>query len=374
MDSVAVGMCLAGIEGHFIEVNSALCEFLGYDADRLLRMTWQEITAPDYLRADLDNRAEILAGQIESYRAVMQYIHADGHLVWGDLSLSGVCNEDGGVEYLVALINDITAQKRAEERNRIAAQQLRCQNELLKAELRRAAEYMSSIMPHGLHGAVAVSSRYLPSRELGGDCFDYTWIDGDHLIVYLIDVSGHGLEPALLAASLQNMLRSGTFDTETLLDPEGVLAEFNRLFQMEQQSDHFFTMWYGVYEKSTRTLQYASAGAPPAYAFNAAPPGSLTTTELSTDSAPVGVFEDTEFTTGSYCVPHGCRILVFSDGASEQILADGTQLSQKAFKRLTTRLAASPDWSLDDLVSALRSLTASGFFHDDCSLVQMAFD
>lgn len=68
------------------------------------------------------------------------------------------------------------------------------------------------------------------------------------------------------------------------------------------------------------------------------------------------------------------RILIFSDGASEQILADGTHLSLNAFKSLTTRLAASPDWSIDDLVDELRHMTPAGFFEDDFSLIQLTFD
>ena len=50
---------------------------------------------------------------------------------------------------------------------------------------------MASIMPQGITGRVGVTSRYLPSRELGGDSFDDSWIDDDHLRVYLIDISGH---------------------------------------------------------------------------------------------------------------------------------------------------------------------------------------
>lgn len=62
-----------------------------------------------------------------------------------------------------------------------------------------AAEYVTSLLPGDLDGPVEVSRRDLPSRELGGDCFDYRWIDDDHLLVYLIGVSGHGIAPALLS-------------------------------------------------------------------------------------------------------------------------------------------------------------------------------
>jgi sigma-B regulation protein RsbU (phosphoserine phosphatase) len=130
--------------------------------------------------------------------------------------------------------------------------------------------------------------------------------------------------------------------------------------------------WYGVDERPTRTLRYASAGSPPAYAFTAE--DRSTTSALHTRALPVGAFEETPFTLASYAVPPGCRILVYSDGASEVLLADGDQLSQEDFRTLVTRLAEAPGWTLDDLIDRLRGLTANGVFEDDLSLIQLAFD
>lgn len=229
-------------------------------------------------------------------------------------------------------------------------------------------------MPRGLTGKVSVPSRFLPSSELGGDSFDYLWIDDDHLLVYLIDVSGHGLEPALLSVSVHNMLRSRSVSSEILLTSEAVLTELNHRFQMDQQDDHYFTMWYGVYQASSRTLRYTSAGAPPALAFNSASGADVIVTELPTHSAPIGMFTDTEFTSHTYAIPPASRVLIYSDGASEITLADDRQLGWTDFKNLISRVAASPDWTLDGLIDELNALTPSGAFEDDCSLIQLIFD
>ncbi len=373
MDNAAIGMCLIAPDGRFEEVNDALCELFGYDAQTLMQKTWQELTAQDYLEADLQNVDDVLEGRTDSYRMVKQYIHANGRLIWGDLSVSCIRDEDGQVENFVSQITDITAQVEADERNRVLAQQLQYQTDRMRAELESAARYMASIMPRGLQGLVTVSSRYLPSQELGGDSFDYTWVDDDHLLVYLIDVSGHGLEPALLSVSVHNMLRSGSIALDTLLMPEAVFAELNHLFRMEKHNDHYFTVWYGVYQASTRTLRYASAGAPPALAFTPGTGQAVAVTELSTKSAPLGMFEDAVFTSRTYEVPPGCRILVYSDGASEITPADAQQLSVADFTKLSTRIARSPGWSLDELIDELRALTPTSTFEDDCSLIQLTF-
>lgn len=86
------------------------------------------------------------------------------------------------------------------------------------------------------------------------------------------------------------------------------------------------------------------------------------------------MFENTVFTSHTYEVPPGCRILIYSDGASEITLADGRQLWLADFASLITRIAGSSDFCLDGLVAELRALTPSGAFEDDCSLIQLIFD
>jgi len=370
MDTAAIGMCLLAEDGTFIEVNPALCEILGYDADTLTRKRWQELTPPEFLDVGDDDREAVFAGRRDAYRLVKQYFHADGHRIWVDVAVNCVRDANGEVEQLASQVIDITAEKQI----RLLAQSLQLKSDRLAAELESAAGYMASIMPKGLSGQVNVRSCYLPSRELSGDCFDYTWIDDDHLLVYLIDVSGHGIEPALLSVSVHNMLRSGSLGIETVLAPAAALGELNRLFRMSEQGDHYFTIWYGVYQASTRTLRYASAGAPPGLAFEAGTGGPVSVTELSTPATPVGMFADTVFTSGSYVVLPGCRILIYSDGAHEITLANDQQMTWHAFKDVATQLAESSNWSLDALVDQLKALTPTGAFEDDCSLIELTFD
>ena len=180
-------------------------------------------------------------------------------------------------------------------------------------------------------------------------------------------MSGHGIGPALLSVSVHNLLRCGSLPLPTLLAPDQVLAELNRLFEMDQHDGKYLTMWCGVYELSSRTLRYASAGHPPAIAVSL----DATSTELSTDGKPLGMFDDTVYTSRSYTVPPGCRVLLYSDGAYEDARVGDRELSRTDFKNLFTRLAGS---SLDDLAETLRGLTPSGTFGDDCSLVRLEFD
>ncbi|MCW1958429.1 MAG: PAS domain S-box protein [Mycobacterium sp.] len=374
MEISNVAIALIAPDGKMEVVNKALCDLFGYDEETLKTKTWQEMTPARFLDADLKNTEDLITGRLDTYRVEKQQIHADGHLFWVDVSVSCLRDSDGTVQYLFAQGIDITDEVEARELLAMRERENRILAGRLKAEIRDAAAYVKSVLPGELHGPVEVSSRYLPSLDLGGDGFFYRWLDDDHLKVYLIDVSGHGVRPALLSMSVHNLLRSGSLPAAVLLNPDRVLDRLNRLFQMEDQGDSYFTIWYGVYQRSTRTLRYASAGHPPALVLHRDPDG-VTVGNLSTTASPIGMFSDSVYSADTYVVPSDGQILLYSDGAFELFAesATGKMWSRADFITLCAELAGQPDWTLDDLVGRLRSLSPTGEFDDDCALVLLTF-
>ncbi len=352
--------------------NPAFCTMTGYSEEELLGQSLRILQGPETDRAVIDRLSrniragEFFEGSTTNYRKNgVPYI-----VRW---NISPVRDPEGAIVAYVSIQQDITALSEANERNRILGQEVRWHADRLASELKDAARYTASILPHGLTGKVRVSSRCLPAHELGGDSLDYLWLDDDHLVVYLIDVSGHGLKPALLSVSVHNMLRSRSMSTETLLQPAAVLAELNRRFQMEQHDEHYFTMWYGVYHSPSRTLRYASAGAPPALVFAPATGADIAVTELPATSLPIGMFADTEFAFRAHTMPPRSQLLVYSDGACEIAMPGDRQLRWGEFVELAERVAASPSWTPDELIGELNGLTRSGTFEDDFSLIQLTF-
>ena len=114
-DDAAIGMALVGIDGRLLRVNRALCEIVGYSEEDLLEKTFQEITHPDDLEADLDYVRRLVAGEIRTYQIEKRYLHAEGHEVWGLLNGSLVHDEEGEPLYFIGQVQDITERKRAEE-------------------------------------------------------------------------------------------------------------------------------------------------------------------------------------------------------------------------------------------------------------------
>jgi PAS domain S-box-containing protein len=113
-DHSIVGLAITSLEKGWIEVNDALCATLGYSRDELTRMTWMELTHPDDLALDLAQHKRMLAGEISSYAMDKRFIHKDGHLVDTRLAVSHVRKPDGSLDYVVAMVEDITERKNAQ--------------------------------------------------------------------------------------------------------------------------------------------------------------------------------------------------------------------------------------------------------------------
>ncbi|GAA6621823.1 AAA family ATPase [Scytonema sp. NUACC26] len=113
-DTTAVGMCIASLEGRFVEVNSSLCEMFGYPKAELLSLTFQEITYTDDLEVDLNYLRELLAGKISYYHLEKRYIQKNGQIVWGLLSVSLVRDSQEVPLYFISQIQNINDRKEAE--------------------------------------------------------------------------------------------------------------------------------------------------------------------------------------------------------------------------------------------------------------------
>lgn len=198
-----------------------------------------------------------------------------------------------------------------------AEAELQRQNLLLQSELNRAADYVLSLLPNPLMtNHLTIDQQFVPSLALGGDAFDYYWLDADHLAIYLLDVAGHGVKSALLSVSVLNLLRSQSLAETNFYCPHAVLVSLNRVFQMNKNGEDYFTIWYGVYHRQTRELVYGSAGHPPAVLLVGDQP-QLEVKYLGDCNLPIGMFPNADFETGAYIIQPQSSLYVFSDGVYE---------------------------------------------------------
>ena len=128
-----IGMALVGLDGRLLTVNRALCDMLGYDAEELSARGFQELTHPEDLDADLEQFEQANAGEIESYRLRKRYLHADGHVVWGDLSVALVRGPSGCPMHFISQILDITEQMAHHVQLEAAHRQVEHEHQTLEA-------------------------------------------------------------------------------------------------------------------------------------------------------------------------------------------------------------------------------------------------
>ncbi|MBV6626332.1 MAG: PAS domain S-box protein [Rivularia sp. (in: Bacteria)] len=155
-NDAAIGMALVAPDGRWLKVNRALCEIVGYSETDLLKKTFQEITHPEDLEADLNYVRRVLAGEIRTYQMEKRYFHSSGRIVWILLSVSLVRDAEAQPLYFIAQIQDITFRKQAEARLKSLLAELKRSN----SDLEEFASVVSHDLISPLH-RIQILSEYL---------------------------------------------------------------------------------------------------------------------------------------------------------------------------------------------------------------------
>jgi diguanylate cyclase (GGDEF)-like protein/PAS domain S-box-containing protein len=116
-----IGMALVALDGRWLKVNRVLCELTGYSVEELLERTFQEVTHPDDLDADLENVEQLLAGEIDRYMIDKRFLTSAGEVIWINLSTSLARDSDGQPQHFIAQMKDISERKLFEAELRLLA-------------------------------------------------------------------------------------------------------------------------------------------------------------------------------------------------------------------------------------------------------------
>lgn len=291
------------------------------------------------------------------------------------------CIERGAEDYLPKPFNPTLLRarigaglekKRFRDQERLYIKTIEETQARLQAELAEAENYVRSILPAPLAaGKIRADWRLIPSTELGGDSFGYHWIDDDHFALYLLDVCGHGVGAALLSVTAINVLRNAALPGVDFRDPGGMLTALNEAFLMEKQNDMYFTIWYGVWRPSRRTLRFATAGHPPALLATSQPDGTRRIEPLRGPGMILGGMSGVVYKTLERAIPDPAQLYVVSDGTFEIKRDDGTMWPTAEFQQFFAGPrpeAAGAD--LDGLFQHVKTLHGPGPLEDDFSIVR----
>ncbi len=272
----------------------------------------------------------------------------------------------------------INLKKRLEEKNR----QLELVNYRMKNELQLAAQIQNSLLPNQIPDIPGVHFAwfYQPSLELAGDIFNIIPLDEDHLGLYVIDVSGHGVPAALLSVTLSHLLSlhssSSLFlmtkdDQENGIIPTHCteLAHYlNQYFQLDNHIGQFFTMLYGILNLKTLEFNYISAGHPGIFHL----PRQGKPAYIHYPSFPIGVDRSARYETKKLHLSVGDRILLLSDGILEARDKSDQQFGYRRVLEILRQYSQLPLQQMTgELVQYVRQWMHSNTFEDDVTVVAL---
>jgi PAS domain S-box-containing protein len=252
-------------------------------------------------------------------------------------------------------------------------QALQLSEKMISAQLADAASYVRSQLPVNLFDSVRTDWRYLPSSTLGGDALDFFWLNKDHMVIFLLDVVGHGVGSALLATSILHLLRQRALKDGDPLDPVSVLVALNRSFQMDEHGDKVFSIWYGVFDRVSGIIRFATAGHPPALLISPNRDGRPEATWLKGKGLWIGATATETFEGGSAIVAQDAELFVFSDGLYELTTPEGPMIGLEGFGQLLMDLHSSGSADLERVLTEVSRIHGSDQFEDDASILKVCF-
>lgn len=202
------------------------------------------------------------------------------------------------------------------------------EQERLRRDLQIARDIQQRLLPDKcpVVPGFVIGARGTAATEVGGDYYDFFWVDEDHLGIVVADVSGKGVHAALIAA----MVRSA-FRTEARGEPDvrAVLTGVNEFISEDLRSDMFITCVYGILEISTRRFSWARAGHEPIIVAHA----ERETEVVSPDGFALGVVGSPDFgellQIETMQLNPGDRVLIFTDGLTEAMNNDGDEFGME---------------------------------------------
>jgi sigma-B regulation protein RsbU (phosphoserine phosphatase) len=281
----------------------------------------------------------------------------NGELYWELASISPIRNSRQEVTHFIALKEDITERKKAEEALRISEEQLRSRNEIMEEDLRYAQKIQLAILPSAppVHDRLRIRYRFLPLEKVGGDYFSFM-THRDTVRIFIGDVSGHGVSAALFSSLLK-------FATESISeeagDHPGMFLESLNKALCRHMSTYFLTAHYGFFDLQDEgcIYRYASGGHPPFIHFRAKDGRAVS---VKGKGSILGIFDTNRFESRQIALESGDRIFLFTDGIPETKNDDGLIIG---FDEMTEFIEKAFDADLDRMLDNI--LVQAGMFRGE---------
>ena len=237
----------------------------------------------------------------------------------------------------------------------------------MEQELKIAGIIQQTLLPKALPqiDGYDVAAYYRPAREVGGDFYDFLYLDDGRVGLVIGDVTDKGVPAALVMATTRTLIRASA---ERLVSPGAVLERVNDLLQPDIPARMFVTCLYALLDPKTGVLQFANAGHDLPYRA-----GVNGTDELHARGMPLGLMSGMAYEEKTIQLDPGDTILFYSDGLAEAHAPDGEMFGFPRVKALLQHKAVCEEL-IQYLLAQLADFTGEGWEQeDDVTLVTLQY-
>ena len=297
---------------------------------------------------------------------------------YGDMSNIRTAMNRGAFDFITKPIDfeDLSATMVKTQRDLEALQQaatLQTRLTAIQRELEIASQIQLSVLPSRFPAfpertEFDLHATMIPAREVGGDFYDFFFIDEHHLGFVLGDVSGKGVGAALFMAITRTMLRATALQGTSVAE---CMAHVNRVLHPESLPRMFVTLVYGVLDARTGALTYCNAGHHPPYLLRRGEPVQAVE---RTGGLGLCLTSDFEYRPGHLTLSPGDSLVLFSDGITEAVDASHEQFAEARLERCLQHInGQSPAVLIRDVLRAVEDFTGGTPQSDDMTLLALRY-
>ena len=227
-----------------------------------------------------------------------------------------------------------------------------------------ASEVQQRFMQHGLPKVTTVSysARCRQVNELGGDCYHFMSLPENRVAIAVGDASGKGLAAALMISNVQSSLRTAALFNGN--DTAATVDVVNRQVCDASLDDRYATLFYGVFDASTRRLHYVNAGHNPPIVIRR--DGSVQ--KLEAGGAPVGIFPEAGYEAGTVQLHSGDLVVAYTDGVVEARNAAGAEWQIEGLSRAAAGCDTRSVEAIVDAIFSAMDQYSCGVQSDDATV------
>jgi phosphoserine phosphatase RsbU/P len=298
---------------------------------------------------------------------------------YGDMENIRTAMNRGAFDFLTKPIDfadlELTVRKTMQQLD-VIRHALRSRDELLavQRDLSTATRIQQSLLPKVFppfpqHPEISVYAEMLTAKEVGGDFYDYYFIDADRLAFTIGDVSGKGIPAAIYMAVSRTLLKA---IAHQIVNPGEVLRRLNTLLIPESESATFVTVFFGVLNIRSGELQFSNGAQNSPYLMKAS--GEVEQLPL-TEGSILGKFLHLDYDTKKVRLQRGDTLFLYTDGVSEAMDGGNNQYGDERLKSFLESVTTSP---LEDILKGniedLKTHTGDAPQSDDITLLGLRYN